>query len=82
MEAAGLVTRGRDEADARVIRIALTQQGQNLRVRLPALLDDIAHQALHGLTPAERAQLVDLLGRVADNMTNPALWAPTTAAGS
>jgi DNA-binding MarR family transcriptional regulator len=51
METAGLVTRVRDETDRRVIRIALTKQGQALRDQLPTLLDDIARQALRGLGP-------------------------------
>jgi MarR family transcriptional regulator, organic hydroperoxide resistance regulator len=68
MEVAGLVTRLRDEHDRRVIRIALTDQGQALRDQLPAMLDDVARQALDGLTTAQRAQLVRLLSHVAGNM--------------
>jgi DNA-binding MarR family transcriptional regulator len=68
MEVAGLVTRVRDEHDRRVIRIALTDQGQALRDQLPAMLDDVARQALDGLTTAQRAQLVRLLSHVAGNM--------------
>jgi DNA-binding MarR family transcriptional regulator len=69
METAGLVTRVRDEHDRRVIRIALTEQGQALREQLPTMLDDVAHQALHGLTSTQRTQLIDLLNHVAGNMT-------------
>jgi DNA-binding MarR family transcriptional regulator len=69
METAGLVTRVRDEHDRRVVRIALTEQGQALREQLPAMLDDVARQALHGLTNAQRTQLIDLLNHVAGNMT-------------
>jgi DNA-binding MarR family transcriptional regulator len=68
METAGLVTRVRDENDRRVIRIALTEQGQALREQLPAMLDDVARQALDGLTTAQQTQLVGLLSHVAGNM--------------
>jgi MarR family transcriptional regulator, organic hydroperoxide resistance regulator len=68
METAGLITRVRDEHDRRVIRIALTEQGQALRDQLPAMLDDVARQALHGLNATQRSQLVRLLNHVASNM--------------
>jgi DNA-binding MarR family transcriptional regulator len=74
MEAAGLITRARDEHDRRVIRIALTEQGQALREQLPAMLDDVARQALHGLTTAQRTQLIRLLSQVAENMAGQERW--------
>lgn len=71
MEAAGLVARVTDAHDGRLVRIALTERGDALREQLPAMLDDVARQALHGLSPTQRDQLIELLGHVAGNMTRP-----------
>ncbi|MFC6023354.1 MarR family winged helix-turn-helix transcriptional regulator [Plantactinospora solaniradicis] len=68
MEAAGLLARTPDESDRRVVRIGLTDRGRALRDELPDLLDQAAGRALDGLTEAERAQLVTLLRRVAENL--------------
>ena len=72
LETQGLVARIRDTHDKRLLRITLTPAGQKLRVRLPAILDDIAEQGLDGLTPQEREQLIRLLQRIANNMTESA----------
>jgi DNA-binding MarR family transcriptional regulator len=68
MEAAGLVTRERDEADRRVVRIALTPLGESLRGPVPAALDRVGARALQGLDDDERRQLIALLDRVAGNL--------------
>ncbi|MDW5326220.1 MarR family transcriptional regulator [Plantactinospora sp. KLBMP9567] len=72
MEAAGLLTRIPDEHDRRVVRIGLTDRGRALRDELPDLLDRAAGRALAGLTDPERAQLVGMLRRIAENLHNPA----------
>lgn len=71
MESAGLVTRTTDPNDRRLIRVSLTEQGQALRDALPEVLDEVARRALRDLTDDQRAQLIELLGRVADNMDSP-----------
>ncbi|MFI5910213.1 MarR family winged helix-turn-helix transcriptional regulator [Dactylosporangium sp. NPDC051541] len=68
MEAAGLVTRGRDETDKRVVRIELTPQGEALRDQVPAALDAVAARSLQGLSDEECRQLIGLLERVAGNL--------------
>jgi MarR family transcriptional regulator, organic hydroperoxide resistance regulator len=69
MQSAGLLTRTTDAHDRRMMRITLTDRGQNLREKLPGVLDDVARRALRDLTPDQRDQLITLLDQVADAMT-------------
>ena len=63
MERRGLVRRERDEADRRVIRVALTDEGRGLlsgfaserRETLGELLDDLTERELEGLLRGARA---------------------------
>lgn len=71
METAGLLTRVTDDRDRRMVRIALTDAGMALHDRLPAVLDDVARHALHGLTYEQREALIQLLTQVAENVTGP-----------
>lgn len=71
MEAAGLVTRQTDPADRRRVRVALTGEGHKAAEAVPAILDEVAEQALQGFTPAEREDLVGLLERLASNLDWP-----------
>ncbi|MEE6261741.1 MarR family winged helix-turn-helix transcriptional regulator [Plantactinospora sonchi] len=68
MEGAGLVVRTPDESDRRAVRVGLTDRGRALCGELPEMLDEVAGQALTGLSGTERRQLVDLLRRVAANL--------------
>jgi DNA-binding MarR family transcriptional regulator len=70
MEAAGLARRVPDPQDRRLVRVALTDQGQSLRERLPAKLDEIAADGLAGLTVEQREELIHLLGQVAVNLNS------------
>jgi MarR family transcriptional regulator, organic hydroperoxide resistance regulator len=67
MEAAGLVRRVPDPADARLIRVALTDEGRTVAGRLPAILGDVYREFLAPLDAGERSQLVALLRRLADS---------------
>jgi len=65
LAAAGLVARGADPIDARVLRVALTPEG---RARLGACGQAVAAveaQLLSGLRPEERPWLLDALRRCA-----------------
>ncbi|HEX6959362.1 MAG TPA: MarR family transcriptional regulator [Ferrovibrio sp.] len=68
MEAAGLVSRGRDEADARAIAIRLTAAGEALAGRLTPAAERLERHALAGLSDAEADQLKALLHRIYDNL--------------
>jgi MarR family transcriptional regulator, transcriptional regulator for hemolysin len=71
MEAAGLLTRMPDPDDRRRVRLSLTPDGRKAARAVPRLLDDIADQALRGLSSTERRQLVTLLERVRANLDWP-----------
>ena len=64
MEASGLVRREPDRGDARLVRVALTDEGRSIAAQLPALLGEVYDQALAGLTADERRTLTVLLRRV------------------
>jgi DNA-binding MarR family transcriptional regulator len=63
MEQRGLVTRQRDDADRRVVRVALTEEGRNMvngmaadrREKLATVLDDLTDDELAGFLAGARA---------------------------
>jgi len=65
LERAGLLTRVRDEADARRNNLSLTPEGAAVTRRLDALAHDVAGTVLGRLTGRERATLDRLLGKAA-----------------
>jgi MarR family transcriptional regulator, lower aerobic nicotinate degradation pathway regulator len=60
----GLVERAPDPADRRRNVITITRAGAAHLYRLDGLLADVQDELLAPLTPAERAQLIQLLARV------------------
>ena len=72
LETAGLVRRVRDQTDARLVRVQLTDRGRALEQELPRRLDRVYQRALRGMSPEERATLLHLLTRVADSMNEGA----------
>lgn len=64
MERDGFVTRRRDQGDARVQRIRLTDKAKALRDVAHAEASAINEKALSGLSDQERQTLMTLLGRV------------------
>ncbi|WP_410615219.1 MarR family winged helix-turn-helix transcriptional regulator [Amycolatopsis sp. lyj-109] len=70
MEDAGLVTRRRDPANRRVHLVELTNDGEQLFLKLASAA--IAHdeRMRKGLSDAEIAQLADLLRRLAANVAD------------
>jgi MarR family transcriptional regulator, temperature-dependent positive regulator of motility len=64
LEASGLVARTVDEADRRARRLRLTARGAALRRKLQPLHASAHQRILSPLSPAEQAQLLDLLSRV------------------
>ena len=63
MEQRGLVTRQRDDADRRVVRVALTEEGRDMvngmaadrREKLATVLDDLSDDELGGFLAGARA---------------------------
>jgi MarR family transcriptional regulator for hemolysin len=65
LERDGVVTRTRDDADRRVVRVHLTERGQALRDRLHAISARTNEQLVSVFDPAELAQFQEYLDRVA-----------------
>jgi DNA-binding MarR family transcriptional regulator len=65
MASAGLVERIPDDADARLVRVRLTERGSAMQEQLPPILERVYEDALAPLTAGERRALVALLTRIA-----------------
>ncbi|UIJ62786.1 MarR family winged helix-turn-helix transcriptional regulator [Amycolatopsis acidiphila] len=61
----GLLEVSRDDTDRRRKVLVLTDQGRELVERLAPIVVSVAEGMLAGITAAERAKLLELLGRVA-----------------
>lgn len=68
LEAEGYLARRPDPHDGRARRLVLLPKAQPLLDRIWKLADESRAEALAGLQPAERKQLVELLARVRDNL--------------
>ena len=68
LEAKALIRRERCVEDRRAVRVFLTPTGRELEQPLIEILSAINEQALEGIRPEERAQLVDTLRRVGENL--------------
>jgi MarR family transcriptional regulator for hemolysin len=68
LEARDLVARGRSSADRRAHTLELTPHGAAVLEQAIALAMRREQEICAGLRPAERATLLELLGRVAENL--------------
>jgi DNA-binding MarR family transcriptional regulator len=75
LERQGWVTRDPSKQDRRQVLISITDEGRQLLERNPPLLLDVFCVNLKRLSPAEQAQICDVLKRVADMMEQSALAA-------
>jgi len=64
-----LVTRSREEDDARSTRIILTESGREMRGEIEAQWLELEEYCLSGLTETERLVLFDLLGKLRNTYT-------------
>lgn len=64
----GLLTGEADALDRRSIRLRLTQTGESLHAQVREQGRYLTGIAVEGLSEAERAQLLVLLGRIGDNL--------------
>jgi DNA-binding MarR family transcriptional regulator len=64
----GLIEAVADEVDRRSTRLSLSSEGKAMHAALHAHDDVLAEAALAGITDAERATLLALLGRVRANL--------------
>ena len=64
LEAQRLINRDRSDSDRRAYALTLTSKGATILDRADALMDQCEEEFTGVLTPAERAQLADLLARL------------------
>jgi MarR family transcriptional regulator for hemolysin len=69
MESAGLVTRRRDPANRRVHQVELTDDGDELFLRLRAVAFAFDNRLRAGLSEADVSQLEAVLARLRGNLT-------------
>ena len=63
LEEAGFITRVGDEADRRVIRVALTDSGNQLHGQMQGYIEQRVASILEKLPQTQRAELVSLLNQ-------------------
>jgi MarR family transcriptional regulator for hemolysin len=68
MEAAGLVSRRRDQVDRRLVRLYLTERGRSVQAAVEAARDDLERRATATLTDAERRHLISALRKIVAEM--------------
>lgn len=77
MQDAGLVERHADPADRRAWRLYLSQRGREIIERLQPLARETSDAALSGLSEEEKAELLQILERMLENLTGkpiPESW--------
>jgi MarR family transcriptional regulator, organic hydroperoxide resistance regulator len=72
MQAAGLVTRRRDEADARLVRLYLTDRGRSLRAAVEREREALAERATASFSDEDRHRLDEALAKVIRNLEGEA----------
>jgi MarR family transcriptional regulator, organic hydroperoxide resistance regulator len=72
MEASGLLTRRRDPADARLVRLYLTKHARSVRTAIETERDALAQRATAALTAAERRALLSALTKIVEQFTDDA----------
>lgn len=80
MEEAGWIARRPDPSDRRVRRIYMTPQAQGVLDQLRELSRDIYAEALQGIAPDVREQLMTNLARIRNNLSGRAEEAPSSQA--
>jgi DNA-binding MarR family transcriptional regulator len=72
MAASGLLTRRRDAADARLVRLYLTERARSVRAAIETDRDGLARRATASLTDAERRALLRALTKIVDEFADGA----------
>ncbi|MGF6901488.1 MarR family winged helix-turn-helix transcriptional regulator [Paraburkholderia sp. GAS348] len=67
LEKRGLLTRVRSNEDRRVVRLALTPEGDAIAAKMPAIFNGVLDSLLGGFTPEEVGFLKSMLRRVLVN---------------
>ena len=69
LERAGLITREASTTDRRAVTVTLTRKGRALQPKVEAAWRELSRRTCAGLSPADRKELMTLLGRISDNLT-------------
>jgi DNA-binding MarR family transcriptional regulator len=72
MEATGLLARGRDARDARLVRLWLTDRGRSLRAAIEQERRRLEERALATLDAEQRRRLEESLAAIVDNLQDRA----------
>jgi DNA-binding MarR family transcriptional regulator len=68
LETKGLIRRERSAEDRRAVQVFLTPAGRELERPLMEILSALNEQALEGLGPEERSELLGALKRIGENL--------------
>jgi DNA-binding MarR family transcriptional regulator len=74
LEATGLAKRAPHPTDRRARTVALTPKGRRVLERTRRMAMQVEDEVLHGLTAAERRELLSLLRRALDSAPPQSLW--------
>ena len=66
----GMVTRGPDPEDRRIVRVRLTEQGQGVKIRLKKTMQDLFSQILKDIPAGEREQIIHSLKTLTQSIVN------------
>ena len=66
----GLLDASVDPLDRRVVRISLTDSGDSIHAHVHSLGKELAEKAFNGLTEQESGQLLHLLQKIRNNLTD------------
>jgi MarR family transcriptional regulator, organic hydroperoxide resistance regulator len=66
----GLLTRGPDPADRRIVRVRLTKRGQDVRTKLKKTMQELYSQILKDIPQGEREQIVHSLKTLEESIVN------------
>ena len=73
LESKGLVRRVRSVEDRRVIKLELTQEGRQVAIQIPELLEAVMERLTRGFAPGEIEQFKGFLRRMIANGETPAI---------
>jgi MarR family transcriptional regulator, lower aerobic nicotinate degradation pathway regulator len=74
LERAGLARRRPHPTDRRARAVAITPKGRRVLARARGMATEVEDEVLHGLTAAERRELLTLLRRALDSAPSQPLW--------
>ena len=79
MQASGLLTRRRDEHDARLVRLYVTDRGRSVRTAIETERDNLAQRATATLTDSERRALMRALAKIVEEFSDDPIEATDDA---